>query len=150
MTDVDVFTAVAVLRELGLFADWIPMCTRSRVLRWESFCEVCLAFTLGFRLLSRDAVCEAHICDCTAETGSVVIIAASLDERCRQWRGGVQVPRAPAWPGGRMVVRAFMAELEFTSANSLCCRFVCCADPRMPLPEPLLMLFLKVRATYYC
>ena len=142
MDDMDVLAATAVIREVGLFGEWIPMCKFSRVVRWNSLDHVCAHFALGLSMLTRDAVLEAVACDCTAEDDSLMVVGRSLPAAARAWHGA-DVPPAPRWPADRMDITGFSAQVLFTSPTALRCKVVCSVDPKMPIPESLMMMLLK-------
>ena len=64
--------------------------------------------------LSRDAVFHAFGCDCMSDSGSVLIVASSVDSY-----PGADVPKEPkGWGSGRMIVRSFQGLVTITSPTS--------------------------------
>ena len=55
MEDVDLFFTVAVIREVALFSEWVPLLTHSSVLRSLDFSRLCAHFSIGVsNILERD------------------------------------------------------------------------------------------------
>jgi hypothetical protein len=76
------FDLVAVAYEVALFNTWVPLCSRSDLLWQEGKCEFVVDVNLSAPfpiMMSRDLVMHAFAAECLSESGSVVVLARSVD-----------------------------------------------------------------------
>ena len=72
---------VAVLREVDLLNQWLPLCSKSRLLHVKSHNEVLGYMCLSAPFMSRDAVFHAYGVDCLEEhDGLVLLVVKSIDD----------------------------------------------------------------------
>ncbi|GMI34916.1 hypothetical protein TrCOL_g13875 [Triparma columacea] len=141
LEDVPLFEQLSVLRETDLFHLWAPFVPRAKKLLQVTKIELVSWFVISVPLfgLSRDAVFHAFGCDCMADSGSVLIVASSVDSY-----PGADVPKEPkGWGSGRMIVRSFQGLVTITSPTSATTKLIANIDPRLALPQKLIDFAMK-------
>lgn len=141
LTGVPLFEQLAVLREVDLYTEWAPFCSKADKLTQVGKIEVVAHQVMSVPLLglSRDVAFRALGCDCMREDGSIIIVAASVDEF-----PGADIPPAPTRIGSaRMLLRSFQAKVDVLSPTSARTRLVANIDPKLALPQWLIDFSMK-------
>ena len=144
MKDIDLFHTVAVIREIGLFGEWIPFLRHSDVVHELDFSRLLAHFSIGVRgVLSRDCVMRVAACNDALSSGALYFEGESLADDVAAWRGAAVPPRYTGWGYDRMHVHSLVAKVAFTSATSQHAMVVVSVDLRTRLPRSILDFFLK-------
>uniref|UniRef100_A0A7S2L8G5 START domain-containing protein n=1 Tax=Leptocylindrus danicus TaxID=163516 RepID=A0A7S2L8G5_9STRA len=141
LSGVPLFEQLAVLREVDLYTEWAPFCSKADKLAQVGKIEVVAHQVMSVPLLglSRDVAFRALGCDCMREDGSIIIVAASVDEF-----PGIEIPPAPTRIGSaRMLLRSFQAKVDVLSPSSARTRLVANIDPKLALPQWLIDFSMK-------
>jgi hypothetical protein len=80
--DLSFFDLVAVGFEMSLFSTWMPMCTRSELMKRIGMCEFGVKLEFGGPfpfMLTRDAFVHIFAADCLKENEKVVVLCESID-----------------------------------------------------------------------
>ncbi|KAH8070929.1 hypothetical protein JL721_4847 [Aureococcus anophagefferens] len=144
MKDIDLFHTVAVIREIGLFGEWIPFLRHSDVVHELDFSRLLAHFSIGVPgVLSRDCVMRVAACNDALSSGALYFEGESLADDVAAWRGAAVPPRYTGWGYDRMHVHSLVAKVAFTSATSQHAMVVVSVDLRTRLPRSILDFFLK-------
>ena len=119
----------AVWREAGLFAEWLPSCVSSKLLRRSGRVDVVVYLVLSvLGLVSRDAVLHGYGVDCLEQLGKILILARSVtaDEMPNE-----AIPPLPAWPNERMEYHKLQVALEPVSPTTTRACLIMEVDPKL-------------------
>jgi len=103
LAGVPLFEQLAVVREVGLFSEWVPFCNHSTFVRKIGVAELIAHLNILLPcILSRDVCLHAYACDCTYENGSLVILGSSLEEF-----EGEEMPKLSGFIQDRAIIKGF-------------------------------------------
>jgi len=142
MNEASLFNQLAVVRETGLFCQWVPFCNKSKALCWISGVELVTTMNIYVPPLNnRDAVIHAFAVDCLYEHNAIVLIGNSVDSY-----PNVEIPPCKGFGCARMDIKGFKAMIRVTGPASATTSIVVNVDPKMPLPQVLLNFVMKKMA----
>ncbi|RHY69718.1 hypothetical protein DYB38_009689, partial [Aphanomyces astaci] len=140
---VDVFNAMAVIRETDLFALWAPCCNKSALLASLSRVEILTYASIAIPLMQRDAVIHAFGINAVYEHRCVLLLGQSATQEDHPT---VPFPAVKGWNADRMHIRAFRALIEPYGRNRNRTCIVVNVDPKCAVPTSLLNFAIKKMA----
>ncbi|OQR94905.1 transmembrane protein, partial [Thraustotheca clavata] len=142
---VDIFNALAVIRETDLFHLWAPFCNRSELLANLGRVELIAYMSLAIPLMQRDAIVHAFGINATYEHRCIVLLGKSITEdQCPV--NNLEFPPIKGWNADRMDLRAFRALIEPYGRNRARTCIVVNVHPKCPVPMTLLNFTIKKMA----
>ncbi|OQR98263.1 transmembrane protein [Achlya hypogyna] len=142
---VDIFNALAVVRETDLFNLWAPFCNKSELLANLGRVELITYLSVAIPLMQRDAVVHAFGINATYEHRCVVLLGKSITEE-QSPVNNLEFPPVKGWNADRMELRAFRALVEPYGRNRGRTCIVVNVDPKCPVPMSLLNFTIKKMA----
>ncbi|KDO31719.1 hypothetical protein SPRG_03637 [Saprolegnia parasitica CBS 223.65] len=142
---VDIFNALAVVRETDLFNLWAPFCNKSSLLATLGRVELITYLSVAIPLMQRDAVVHAFGINATYEHRCVVLLGKSITED-QSPVNNIEFPPVKGWNADRMELRAFRALVEPYARNRGRTCIVVNVHPKCPVPMSLLNFTIKKMA----
>ncbi|RHY24913.1 hypothetical protein DYB32_008627 [Aphanomyces invadans] len=140
---VDVFHAMAVIRETDLFYLWAPFCNKSTLLAGLSRVEILTYVNIAIPLMQRDAVIHAFGINAVYEHRCVLLLGQSA---LQDDHPTSRFPPIKGWNADRMHIRAFRALIEPYGRNRNRTCIVVNVDPKCAVPTSLLNFAIKKMA----
>lgn len=89
LDELPLFEQTAILHEVDLFTEWVPLCTSSKLLTKVSISDIILYYRISVsNLIGRDTAMRIYCSDCLQEHGKLALIGASV----------------PCWPPGTGII----------------------------------------------
>ncbi|TDH73553.1 hypothetical protein CCR75_004714 [Bremia lactucae] len=141
---VDVFSTIAVIREVDLYSKWAPFCTHSVLLQEMGHVELAAYLSISSPFLQRDTILHAFGINGVYEHGCFLLLGGSVDQVAIT--STVAVPILQGWNAGRMEIKGFRAMIEPLSRMQARTCIVANIDPKCAIPKPMLNYGIKKMA----
>eukprot|EP01034_Spumella_vulgaris_P034195 gene34196-42163_t len=140
MDNLPLFEQCAVVHEVDLFKDWVPLCSASKTVEKISVADIVAYMNIGLPMLSRDVLLRAYGADCLASHGKILILGQSIPSHA----GPEPCPLKPInWRHNRMVCKEFKFVIDVISPTSAKTSIIAHIDPNTALPQTIINFLMK-------
>jgi len=143
--DLPTIEQCAVVREIDLFQEWFPLCSKSVMVDSIGHADYFAYICIGLPFFSRDVLMSVYAVDMMQEQGKVLVLGRSVPEEAEEAKNrAIPVPfGAIGWFHNRIVVKDLKATFELTSPTSVKAVIITEVDFNAPLPQSVIKYLIQ-------